>query len=381
MTIYFDHNATTPLNRQVLEEMLPFLEGNYANPSSIHSQGRFARNAINIAREQVAYLVNAHPSQVIFTSSGTEANNLAIKGALRGMSLGSVACSAIEHPSVRNVVRYFDGILRNAEISVDRGGVIDKDALVGICEQESSSLLVSLMLANNETGAIQDLEVFASIVRSYGHFIHTDAVQALGKMTVDFVKLGVHLMSLSAHKIYGPKGAGALIYDKSISIEPIVHGGGQEKALRSGTENVAAIVGFGKAAEIAGNKLLENKEYLKSLQQYFESRLKQLPGVVLFSADVKRLVNTVFFSVPGIDGETLLMYLDEYDIAVTSGSACGSKSELPSHVLMAMGIKEEIARSSIRVSFGLQNTTAEIDKFFAVLAAQMNVLGLFNAQA
>jgi cysteine desulfurase len=377
MTIYFDHNATTPINREVLEEMLPFLETNYANPSSLYSQGRIARNAINIAREQVSELVNAHPSQVIFTSGGTEANNLAIKGALQGMSLGGIAYSAIEHPSVIDVVKHFDGIVRNSEIPANANGVIDEDALVYICEQESS-LLVSSMLANNETGTIQDIEVFAQIARSHDHFVHTDAVQAIGKMPVDFFKLGVHLMSVSGHKIYGPKGIGALIYDKSINIEPILHGGGQEKNLRSGTENVAAIVGFGKAAEIAKNKLGENQEYLKKLQQYFESRLKQFSNIVLFGSEAKRLANTVFFSVPGIDGETLLMQLDEYGIAVTSGSACASKSELPSHVLMAMGVEEQIARSSIRVSFGLQNTTAEIDDFFAVLAAQMSALGLFN---
>lgn len=379
MSIYFDHNATTPLDERVLDEMLPFLGVHYANPSSVHSQGRIARNAINIAREQVADLVNAHPSQVIFTSGGTEANNIAIKGSLRGMSLGAVACSAIEHPSVRDVVKYFDGTIRNSELPVDSLGYIDKNSLNKICLQENQ-LLISMMLANNETGTVQNIVELAQMARSHGHYVHTDAVQAVGKIPVDFVNLGVHLMTVSAHKIYGPKGAGALIYDKSIDIEPIVHGGGQEKNIRSGTENVAGIVGFGKAAALAKSDLEKNQKYLASLQRYFEDRLRQLPNIVMFAEGANRLANTVFFSVPGIAGETLLMQLDEYGIAVTSGSACASKSDKPSHVLMAMGVESHIARSAIRVSFGLRNTKAEIDKFFSVLAAQLSMLGLLNTE-
>ena len=376
MTIYFDNNAATPLSPQVLDAMLPFLEGSYANPSSIHSQGRIARNAINVAREQVADLVNAHSSQVIFTSGGTEANNLAIKGMLQGMSLGGVASSAIEHPSVRDAVRFFDGVIRNGELPVDADGIILKSALKAECQQ-TPQLLVSMMLANNETGVIQNLASLTDITRGFGHYVHADAVQAVGKIPVDFAKLGVHLMTISGHKIYGPKGVGALVYDKSLDIEPIIHGGGQEKNLRSGTENVAAIVGFGKAAEIAKVDLEKNRRHLFTLQQYFERGLKQLPGVVIFSSTADRLVNTVFFSVPGIDGEALLMGLDEYGIAVTSGSACASKSELPSHVLMAMGVEEQVAKSAIRVSFGLQNTQTEIKEFFGVLSA----LGIQDAEA
>ena len=380
MSIYFDHNATTPLGELVLDEMLPFMRAHYANPSSIHSQGRVARNAINIAREQVAELVNAHPSQVIFTSGGTEANNLAVKGSLRGMSLSAVTCSAIEHPSIRDVVRYFDGTLRNSELPVDSLGYIVKDALIKTCQQEKQ-LLASMMLANNETGTVQNISELTEVARSRGHFVHTDAVQAVGKMPVDFAKLGVHLMTISAHKIYGPKGVGALVYDKSIDVEPLVHGGGQEKNLRSGTENVAGIVGFGKAASLARSNLEKNQKYLANLQRYFEDQLRRLPNIVMFAANANRLVNTTFFSVPGIAGETLLMQLDEYGIAVTSGSACASKSDNPSHVLMAMGVEKQIARSAIRVSFGLQNTKAEIDKFFSVLTTQLSMLGLLNTEA
>ena len=380
MSIYFDHNATSPLDERVLDEMLPFLGAYYANPSSIHSQGRIARNAINIAREQVAELVNAHPSQVIFTSGGTEANNIAIKGSLRGMSLSAVACSAIEHPSVRDAVKYFDGTIRNGEFSVDSVGYIVRDDFKNTCRQEKQ-LLVSMMLANNETGTVQNISELTQIARYHGHYVHTDAVQAVGKMPVDFANLGVHLMTVSAHKIYGPKGAGALIYDKSLDIEPIVHGGGQEKNLRSGTENVAGIVGFGKAAALAKSELEKNQKYLAELQQYFEDRLKQLPNIVMFASNANRLVNTTFFSVSGIAGETLLMQLDEYGIAVTSGSACASKTDKPSHVLMAMGVDNQIASGAIRVSFGLQNTKTEIDKFFGVLIAQLSMLGLVSTEA
>jgi len=380
MTIYFDHNATTPLDGEVLNAMLPYLEANYANPSSLHSQGRVARNAINVAREQVADLINSHPSQVIFTSGGTEANNLAIKGTLRGMGIGALSCSAIEHPSIRDVLKYFDGAIRNTELAVSEHGLVLENQLAEVCGQETS-LLVSVMMANNETGVVQDIAKLAKVVRNKGHFMHTDAVQALGKIPIDYSGLGVHLMTLSSHKIYGPKGVGALIYDKAINIDPLFHGGGQEQGLRPGTENIAAIVGFGKAAEIAKLKLEKNQNYMFSLREYFESRLLQIPGVVLFSSGVDRLANTSFFSVPGIDGETLLMQMDEFGIAVTSGSACSSKSELPSHVLLAMGVDESLARNAIRVSFGLQNTQAEIDEFFKVLETQLNWFGLLNTEA
>jgi len=367
VTIYFDHNATTPLNGRVLEEMLPFFQTGYANPSSLHMQGRMARNALDIAREQVAALVNAHPTQVIFTSGGTEANNLAISGTMKGMGLNRLTCSAIEHPSVRDVVgfHYRTALASGRELTVNSSGYVSNSLLSDECEQKPP-MLVSIMLANNETGVIQDIAGLAEIIRSCDHYVHTDAIQAVGKIPVDFVNLGCHLMTISSHKFYGPKGVGALVYDKSLDVEPMVRGGGQEKNLRSGTENVAAIVGFGKAAEIAKADLERNQYYLKGLQHYFESKLKQFSGITLFSESVNRLPNTLFFSVPGVSGEALLMQLDDYDIAVTSGSACASKSELPSHVLLAMGVDEPTAKNAIRISFGLQNTKMEIDKFFGV---------------
>ncbi len=356
--------------------MMPFLQGCYANPSSIHFQGRQARSAIDRAREQVAQLVSAHPSQVIFTSGGSESNNLAIKGCMRGMSVSRLITGTTEHPSVRDVARYFAASAQVDYLPVDAQGIVKYDELERFSHADVPTL-VSVMMANNETGVVQDVAKLAEYFKSAGYIVHTDAVQAAGKLNVDFSALNVDLLSLSAHKIYGPKGIGALIYDKRIDLEPMIHGGGQEKNKRSGTENVAAIVGFGKAAELAKLNLTANQEKLKNLQQYFEQQLKQFAGIVIFSEHVERLSNTTFFAVPGIDGETLLMQLDEQGIAVTSGSACSSTSLKPSHVLMAMGVNEQIARSAIRVSFGLQNTKAEIDHFIHVLKMQIEAISSF----
>jgi len=371
MTLYFDYNATTPLAPEVLDAMLPYLSGNFANPSSLHLPGRMAREGIERARDQVADFLNAHPSQIVFTSGGTEANNLAIKGVVKGMAISQLFVSAIEHPSVYEIANYFKGALSVNYLGVDALGYINQSQLPDLSLSPS---LVSVMYANNESGVIQDVKAIADLVRQAGHIFHTDAVQAVGKCSVDYEELGAHLMTLSSHKIYGPKGVGALVYDKSLDIEPLVHGGAQENGLRSGTENVAAIVGFGHAAELAKKNELENQEKLKALRDYFEEKLKELVGVIIFSENAKRLVNTTYFSVLGVDGETLLMQLDEQGISVTSGSACSSKTGNPSHVLLAMGTDEEVARSAIRVSFGLQNTKADVDILIKVLNTRIESL-------
>ncbi len=372
MAIFFDNNSTTPLNTIVLEAMMPYLSEFYANPSSIHTAGRKVREAIDVAREQVADLIQAHPSQVIFTSGGTEANNLAIKGAIYGMELDSIAVSPIEHPSVIDVVRSLQKQFSVQELDVNSSGQVSTDSVVKFVEN-NRNFLISVMLANNETGCIQPVSAIAEMARSSAGFMHTDAVQAVGKMDVNFEKLGVHLMTLSSHKIYGPKGAGALIYDKAIDIAPLIFGGGQEKKLRSGTENVAAIVGFGKAAELAKEKLKESYTYLLSLRARLETQLKDIPGIVLFGGKAERLPNTTFFSLKGIDGEALLMQLDIQGIEVASGSACGSNNLQPSHVLEAMGIEETIAKGAIRVSFGLQNTPQEVDELIDFLKKFTNI--------
>lgn len=373
MPIYLDHNATTPLDERVLQVMLPYLREHYGNPSSVHSWGRMARAAIDQAREQVAALVNAHPTQVIFTGGGTEANNLALKGVAARMIAGRIAVSAIEHAS----------LLGPAQALARRGWQIDRIAVDDQCRTLPSSLsealnnrprLVSVMMANNETGVVQDIAAIAPQVRAIGAIMHTDASQATGRIHVDFSGCGAHLMTLSAHKLYGPKGVGALIVDKALEIGPLLHGGGHEMGRRGGTENVAGIVGFGAAAELAHNELGERVAWLSELRDVLETRLSDVAGVVIFAEQAVRLPNTVMIGVPGIDGEALLMNLDRKGIAVSSGSACASGSGEPSHVLLAMGMAEDLARGAIRISLGKDNARQEVERFVAVLREQISRL-------
>lgn len=371
MPVYLDHNATTPLDARVLDAMLPYLREHYGNPSSLHLQGRTARAALDQAREQVAALVNAHPSQVVFTSGGTEANNYALKGVAAKLTPGRIAISAIEHSS----------LLGAAQALVAHGWQCDSIAVDEQCRVSRAALsmvlksgprLVSVMIVNNETGVIQDIAALSAQVRAAGAIMHTDAVQAAGKIAVDFPASGAHLMSLSAHKLYGPKGVGALIVDKALDLEPLLQGGGHEMERRAGTENVAGIVGFGAAALLAQQELASRTAHLKTLRDALEQRLRALPGVVVFAAQVLRIANTVLIGVPAIEGETLLMELDRHGIAVSSGSACASGSPDPSHVLLAMGVDPDAARRVIRISLGKDNTLADIDRLITVLNEQIS---------
>lgn len=371
MAIYFDHNAGAPLDERVLEAMLPYLREQQGNPSSVHRYGRVAREAIEQARLQVATLVGAAPSQVIFTSGGTEANNLAVFGLMGPRPQGHLAISAVEHPSLREPALSLRAQgLEVTEIKVDSQGRVTPATLAQALRPNTH--LVSVMWASNETGVLQDIAVLSEAVRAQGGLLHTDAVQAVGKVPLDFRHSGAHLMSLSAHKMGGPKGIGALIVDSSIDIAPLLQGGGQEKGRRSGTENVAAIVGFGKAAELASVELRQRAGAWAQLRTYLEQALRQLPELVIFGEKAERLPNTVFFAVPGIEGETLLMALDKAGIAVSSGSACGSGSHQPSHVLVAMGVAPELAQGAIRVSIGVENNLAQIDELIAVLKSQIS---------
>ncbi len=324
------------------------------------------RGAIEIAREQVAALVSAHPSQVIFTSGGTEANNLAIKGIASNKKAGIISIGATEHPSVSNPALALTTLgWKIRTIPVNYSGQIDQTQLIS--EPNGSFQLISLMLANNETGVIQDIPQLTDAIKSDATIIHTDAIQAAGKIPINFERLGVHLMSLSAHKIYGPKGIGALIFDKSVTLEPHIHGGGQEHELRGGTENVAAIVGFGKAAELAINELENRQQHFAKHRVYLEEALEKYPGITIFGKQTNRLSNTLLIGIDNTNGEMLLMELDRKGIAISSGSACSSESGKPSHVLMAMGVNENLARSAIRISLGIDNTKADIDQFLIVL--------------
>lgn len=371
MSLYLDHNATTPVDRRVVEAMLPYLQEHYGNPSSLYRRGRFVRHAIETAREQVAQLVNAHPTQVIFTSGGSEANNLAIRGAVPG--LRRLAVSAVEHASVLESAR---AVMRQGSeldlIGVDASGRVTEVAMARVLVARPQ--LVSVMAANNETGVVQDLQSLAAQADAEGVLFHTDAVQAAGKMALDFRALGVQMMTLSAHKLYGPKGIGALVCDSRVELTPQVVGGGQEHGHRSGTENVAAIVGFGRAAELARSELDARQAHLHGLRQSLELQLDQMEGAVIFARQAMRLPNTVFLAIPGIDGEALLMELDRVGIELSSGSACDSQKIGPSHVLMAMGVDESLARCAIRVSFGRDNSETDVTTLVAALKQQVRAL-------
>lgn len=381
MTIYLDHNATTALDERVLQAMLPYLREDYGNPSSAHQIGRRSRTALDDAREQVAALVSAHPSQVVFTSGGTEANNLALKGVAARRTPGLLAVSAAEHASVQSPALALSRqgwALETVALKYDGG--VDEDSLQRVLGRSPD--LLALMLANNETGAIFDVASAAESARSANTLVLCDAVQAVGKLPVDFTTTGAHLMSLSAHKIYGPKGAGALIVDKALDLEPQLMGGGQEKGRRAGTENVAAIVGFGQAAELAQAELAQRRTHMQALQQHLEQRLHtEITKLVLFGADSERLPNTSFFAVAGIDGETLIVSLDQAGLAVASGSACGTGDVEPSHVLLAMGVERELARGAVRVSLGKDSTRGDVDTFVDQLKAQLKILQSFGSLA
>jgi len=373
MTVYLDNNATTPLDERVVESMLPWLHKRRGNPSSVHGPGRAARAALDQAREQVADLVNAHPAQVIFTSGGTEANNLALKGVAGTRAPAHLLVSSIEHASLVGPARALEARgWRLGLIPVDAGGRVEPHTVRDYLQPDTR--LVSVMWANNETGVVQDVPAIAATAREAGSVVHTDAVQAAGKLALDFAASGAHLMSLSAHKLYGPSGVGALIVDRAVELEPLLHGGGQEKGLRGGTENVAAIAGFGMAAELARRELGQRTSQVVALREALEAGLRQLPGVGIVAAESDRLPNTTQVLVPGIEGETLLMNLDREGIAVSSGSACASGKQDPSHVLLAMGMEPNLARCVIRVSLGRDNEADDVRALLEALSAQLAMI-------
>ena len=380
--VYLDHNATTPLNPAVLEAMLPWLTQQFGNASSRHEYGRAARRAIDEARSQVAAAVGAHATEVVFASGGSEANNLFIKGAAACLKPGLLAVSAIEHPCV---IKPAEQLVRRGwrlhKLAVDADGRIDAEDYRNTLQQ--SPRLVSIMLANNETGVIQDVATLASQARVAGVSFHTDAVQAVGKIAVDFRALnaaGVQAMTLSAHKIGGPKGVAALVLDKRLELEPQVAGGGHERGLRSGTENVAAIVGFGVACELAVRDLKASAEHLTKLRGRLEQDLSAM-GAVLFGVAAERLPNTLYFAFADIDGETLVGMLDRAGYAVASGAACSSANPEPSHVLGAMGVAPELARGAVRISLGAANTAEQIEDFILTLQETVSKLRRLTAIA
>ncbi|MEI7431145.1 MAG: cysteine desulfurase family protein [Betaproteobacteria bacterium] len=380
--VYFDHNASTPLNPRVLEMMLPWLSDHFGNPSSRHEYGRAARRAIDEARQKVAAAVGAQASEIVFTSGGSEANNLFIKGAASCLKPGLLAVSAIEHPCViKPAEQLVSRGWQVQKLAVDGQGKIDDDFYAAVIEQKPK--LVSIMLANNETGVLQDIPGLAAQAKAAGALFHSDAIQALGKIPLDFRALnaaGVHAMTLSSHKIGGPKGAAALVLDKRVELEPLIAGGGHERGLRSGTENVVAIVGFGAACELARQGLSESAVRLLSLRNRLEQGLISM-GASLFGAGAERLPNTVYFAIRDIEGETLVAQLDRAGFAVASGAACSSANPEPSHVLRAMGVPSELARGAVRISLGAANTARQVEEFLLTLQATVLKLQRLTAIA
>ena len=371
--IYLDNNATTPLHPEVLEAMLPGLRENYGNPSSIHSFGRSARVQLDEAREKVACLINAHSSEIIFTSGGTEANNLALLGVAFKDKEKKIITSKIEHPSVLNPCRQLEE--QGVEVDyldVDGSGRIDMDDLES--QITESTALISLQHANSETGVLQNIKRASEIAQKKGVLFHTDAVQSVAKIPFDLKNYPVDLLSISSHKFYGPKGVGALYLRKGTPalFSPLC-GGNQEKKRRGGTENVAGIMGFGKACELAKENISETSK-LADLRDYFQNRVCELiPRTELWGDKANRLPNTLNLGFDGVAGDTLLIALDMEGVAVSTGSACSSGTGLPSPVLRAMGIPNDKINSSIRFSLGCSTSKSDLDLVVGALVKAVNL--------
>ena len=380
MAIYLDHNATSPMHPEVADAMMPFLQNPTGNPSSLHSYGRMARSAIESARAEVANLLGCSSEAIIFTSGGTEANNMLLKGYVDRSSERAIVSSEIEHPSILEPLRQLQADGQNViRLKSDHDGQIDLDAAREVFSEIDPQLL-SVIYANNETGVIQPVEALASMVDRDSCLVHSDATQAVGKIPVDMSQLGIDAISFSAHKLRGPQGVGALVVNRKPK-NVLISGGYQENRRRGGTENVAGIVGLGKAAQIAGLEMEHKKHHLEQLRDVFESRLATMPGSVVFGQKAPRLPNTTYFALPYYHGETLLMELDRAGFALSSGSACHSAVTEPSHVLSAMGVEDSLALNAIRVSFGMENSLQDVEAFVAKLLELVNKLPAVMRQA
>jgi len=368
--IYFDNAASTAVHPEVVKEMLPYFDVQYGNPSSIHQFGRKAKNAIQKARKQVAALVGAEPDEILFTSGGTESNNTIFYGIkFQGakFELSHIITSSIEHDAVLEPIREFEkNGCQVTYLPVDEHGIVNSDDITNSITPQT--VMVSIMFANNEVGTIQPIKEISKICNKYQIPLHTDAVQAAGKVLINVKELGVDALSISSHKINGPKGVGALFIKKGLTIAPYILGGGQENGMRSGTENVASIVGFGKACEIAKERLVENSSHFKKLHSSMLERItKEISHVKLNGHTEKRIFNNLHLTFLGVNGEDLIIKLDEHGIAASTGSACSVHTQKASHVLKAMGFNHEQITGSLRISFGYMNTLDEVKQAVEVL--------------
>ena len=361
--VYLDHNATTPVHPEVRKAAEPYLDALYGNPSSIHWAGREVRKGVEDARERIAAFFRCQPLEVVLTGSGTEGDNLAIKGvALReGNSGGHIVTSRVEHPAVTNTCRHLEKRgFRVTYVPVNRHGIVEPDSVRQALAADT--ILVSIMSANNETGSIMPIPEIGRIVREAGILMHTDAVQAAGKVPIDWKTLPVDMLTFSGHKINALKGAGGLIVRKGIDLEPVIHGGHQERGRRGGTENVAGIIAMGKAFELLRAGMSEEVAETRRLRDRFEIELfRRIPELVLNGHPTERLPNTVNVSFRFVEGEALLLNLDMLGVACSSGSACTSGSLEPSTVLLAMGADPTDAQGALRFSFGMGNTDEDVE--------------------
>jgi len=359
--IYLDNNATTPLDPAVSEKMSQFIKEHFGNPSSLYPIGRKVKEIITEAREVIAKAIGAVRTEIIFTASGTEADNFAVRGVLNALpEKNEIITSAIEHPAVMNTADYLEkkGV-KVTYVPVDEYGTVDLDFLKNAITPQTA--LISIMLANNELGTIQPIEKISKIAKERGILVHTDAVQAFGKIDVNVNKLGVDLLSMSAHKIYGPKGVGALYIRKGTDIWPLIYGGSQEREMRAGTENTIGIVGFAEAVKVMTERRDKDKKRIAKLAEQLKKGIEEkIPKVKFNGHEKNRMKGTLNFSFYGLEAEAILLALATKEIYVSTGSACSEGAEEVSHVLEAIGLKPEIARSSIRMSLGRFNTEEDI---------------------
>jgi len=367
--IYLDYAATTPVDPRVVKAMLPYFSEKFGNTMSLHSFGQEAKEALEESREVVANLMGAKPNEIIFTSSATESNNLALKGiALANKDKGRhIIISPIEHACVMESARWLESQgFEITRLKVDKYGLVSPDDVKKAIKKDT--ILVSIMHANNEIGTIEPIEEIGKICREKGIYFHTDAAQSFGKIPIDVNKMNIDLMTVSSHKMYGPKGAAALFIRKGTKIEPLIHGGGHESGLRSSTVNVAAIVGFAEAARICEREMKkEAKREIKLRDKLIKGVLEKIEGSYLNGHPRERLPNNINFSFPGIEGESLIMQLDFLGIAASTGSACSSEKLEPSHVLLAIGLKPEQAHGSLRLSLGKWTKEKDINYVLEVL--------------